>query len=89
MQSNYLNQYEQAGREAEIRALKLAPQVNNTGREWKALSESMRKAIEVFNRLSKEDQPIALARMREDLRLQPKQVEKLVQQLELGRGLGG
>ena len=48
----------------------------------------MRKAVEDFNRLPKEGQPIALARMREDLRLKPEQVEKLVRQLELDREMG-
>ena len=72
---------------AKGRVLKI-PGYDDAGREWKALSVSWRKAIEDFNRLPKEEQPIALARMREDLRLKPEQVEKLVQQFELGRGLG-
>lgn len=72
---------------ARNRALE-APGYNDAGREWKALPEGMRKAIGDFNRLPKEEQPIALARMREDLRLEPEQVEKLVQQFKLGREMG-
>ena len=72
---------------ARSRVLKI-PGYDEAGREWKALTEGMRKAIENFNRLPKEEQPTALARIREDLRLKPEQVEKLVQQLELRRELG-
>lgn len=48
----------------------------------------MRKTIDEFNRLPKEKQSVALARMREDLKLHPYKVKKLVQQLELGREMG-
>ncbi len=162
VQSSYLAQYEQAGREAKSQAFKLTPQVNeagqrvsqveasinertvrvqapvreqvvrmefiwkqkvtqemavkrqtqkleralsafksharsrllkisgydNAGREWKALPEGMRKAIEDFNKLPKEKQTVALVQIREKLKRQPEQVEKLVQQMELGRRQG-
>ncbi|MEO6825113.1 MAG: MobA/MobL family protein [Nitrosospira sp.] len=61
---------------------------DNAGREWKALPEGMRKTIEDFNRLPKEEKKVALVQIREKLKRQPEHVEKLVQQLELGRGMG-
>lgn len=69
------------------RALKIHG-YSDTGRQWKALSESMRKTIDDFNRLPKEKQSVALAKMREDLRFHPDRVEKLAQQLELGKVMG-
>jgi len=73
------------------RAISLALKIHgysDTGRQWKALPENTRKTIEDFNRLPKEKQSMALTKMREDLKLHPDKVEKLVQQLELGRGMG-
>jgi len=69
------------------RALKIH-RYSDTGRQWKSLPENMRKTIDDFNRLPKEEQSVTLARMREDLRLNPDKVEKLAQQLELDRGMG-
>jgi len=69
------------------RALKIHG-YSDTGRQWKALPESMRKTIDDFNRLPKEKQSVVLVKMREDLKFHPDKVEKLVQQLELGRGMG-
>jgi hypothetical protein len=57
------------------------------------LPENIRKTIEDFNRLPKEEQSVALSRMREDLRLHADKVEKFAQELDLskgrGRGMGG
>ena len=70
---------------AKVRKLEILG-YDDAGRKWKALPEGIRKAVEDFNRLTKEERTLALARMREDLRLKPEQVEKLV--LKLGRGRG-
>ncbi|SEO46638.1 MobA/MobL family protein [Nitrosospira multiformis] len=69
------------------RALKV-PSYSDTGKQWKALPENMRKKIEDFNRLPKEGQSAALTKMREDLRLYPDKVEKLAQELDLSKGRG-
>jgi MobA/MobL family len=72
---------------ASSRALKIHG-YSDTGRQWKALPESMRKTLDDFNWLPKQQQSVALAKMREDLKLHPYKVEKLVQQLEQGREMG-
>ncbi|SFO42442.1 hypothetical protein SAMN05216332_11611 [Nitrosospira briensis] len=41
------------------------PGYDDAGRKWKALTEGLRKAVENFNRLPKEGQGAALAKMRE------------------------
>lgn len=70
------------------RALKIHG-YSDTGWQWKALPEGMRKTIADFNRQPKEKRSVALEKMREDLKLHPDKVEKFAQQRELGRGWDG
>jgi hypothetical protein len=67
------------------RALKV-PSYSDTGTQWRALPENIRKTIEDFNRLPKEEQSVALSRMREDLKLHADKVEKFAQELDLSKG---
>ena len=64
----------------------------DTGQQWNALPEPLRKAIEDYNRLPKEARSVVLERMRENMKRDPQAVEKLTQQLGLGkennRGMG-
>jgi hypothetical protein len=69
------------------RALKV-PSYSDTGTQWRALPENIRKTIEDFNRLPKEEQSVALSRMREDLKLHADKVEKFAQELDLSKGRG-
>lgn len=58
----------------------------DTGGQWNAIPEPMRKAIEDFNRLPKEARPVVLEHMRENLSRDPQAVEKLTQQLGQAKG---
>lgn len=53
----------------------------DTGRQWAAMPEAMRAAIEDFNRLPKEARPIVLARMGEKMQRDPQGVEAFTQGL--------
>lgn len=71
-----------------VRALKREMKAfghGDTGQQWNALPEPLRKAIEDYNRLPKEARPVVLERMRENMKRDPQAVEKLTQQLDQGK----
>ncbi|WP_232290878.1 hypothetical protein [Polaromonas naphthalenivorans] len=58
----------------------------DTGQQWNAIPEPLRKVIEDFNRLPQEARPVVLERMRENMQRDPQGVETFRQGLQSARG---
>lgn len=57
---------------------------DDTGPQWQALPESLRKAIDNFNRLPKAARVIALERMRSSVKLDEEYARRLMREMGLG-----
>src|SRR5664280_2546105 len=60
----------------------------DSGKQWGALPDELKAAIENFNKQPTSAQGVELKRMRENFKREPGAVEKLTQQLEQGKNRG-